>query len=119
MGKKRAKPEQLKEEEEINYSEESLNDSEEEEEAITYKPLTKEERKKQEEMLRENEEEEEESEEESDDDDDGIINLDIGFSDPKEAHFKSIRNLMRYMLLGAARDVNFSPLPDDVKSENA
>ena len=49
MGKKRAKPEQTKEEEEINYSEESLNDSEEEDEAITFKPLTKEERKKQEE----------------------------------------------------------------------
>lgn len=114
MGKKRAKPEQTKEEEEINYSEESLNDSEEEDEAITFKPLTKEERKKQEEMLKENEEEEEDSEGESEDDDDGIINLDIEFSDPKEAHFKSIRNLMRYMLLGAAKDVNFSPLADAV-----
>lgn len=114
MGKKRTRREKEKEEEEINYSEESLDDSEQEEEAITFEPLTKEERKKQEEMLNENEEEEEQSEDDSEDDDDGIINLDIAFSDPKEAHFKSIRNLLRYMLLGAAKDVDLSPLADAV-----
>lgn len=114
MGRKRAKPEKVIEEEEINYSEESLDDSDDEEEAITFEPLTKEEKKRQEEMLKENEEEEESSKEDSDDDDDGIVNLDIEFSDPKEAHFKSIRNFLRYMLLGTAKDVDFSPLADAV-----
>ena len=103
MGKKRDRPTK---EEEYNDSDSANDDTEEE---ITFKPMTKEERKKQEAMLREEEEEEEEEED--------MVNVDFGFSDPKPAHFKSIRNFLRYLLMGSAKDVDFSPLADAVVNQ--
>ena len=110
MGKKRDRPTK---EEEYNDSDSANDDTEEE---ITFKPMTKEERKKQEAMLREEEEEEEEDAEEEDGDED-MVNVDFGFSDPKPAHFKSIRNFLRYLLMGSAKDVDFSPLADAVVNQ--
>ena len=106
MGKKRDRPTK---EEEYNDSDSANDDTEEE---ITFKPMTKEERKKQEAMLRE---EEEDAEEEDGDED--MVNVDFGFSDPKPAHFKSIRNFLRYLLMGSAKDVDFSPLADAVVNQ--
>lgn len=116
MGRKRDEPSKKEEDAELNYSEESLSDSDEE---ITFDALTTEERKKQEEKLRQLDDDDEGTEESDseEDDDNGIINVDFEFSDPKEEHFKSIRNFMRYLLLGAAKDLDFSPLADAVVSQ--
>ena len=104
MGKKRDKSIA---EEEIEVSSESAEDSEEE---ITFNPMTKEERKKQQELMNMNEGDEDED----DDEDVDMINVEFEFSDPKEEHFKSIRNFFRYLFLGTAKDVDFSPLADAV-----
>ena len=113
MGKKRDRPTK---EEEYNDSDSANDDTEEE---ITFKPMTKEERTKQEAMLREEEEEDEEEDEdaEEEDGDEDMVNVDFGFSDPKPAHFKSIRNFLRYLLMGSAKDVDFSPLADAVVNQ--
>ena len=66
-------------------------------------------------MIPKEEEEEEDAEEEDGDED--MVNVDFGFSDPKPAHFKSIRNFLRYLLMGSAKDVDFSPLADAVVNQ--
>ena len=49
--------------------------------------------------------------------DEDMVNVDFGFSDPKPAHFKSVRNFLRYLLMGSAKDVDFSPLADAVVNQ--
>ncbi|KAK8792656.1 hypothetical protein JH06_4093 [Blastocystis sp. subtype 4] len=104
MGKKRDKSIA---EEDIEISSESAEDSEEE---ITFDPMTKEERKKQEQSMHDDNKDDDED----DDEDVDMINVEFEFSDPKEEHFKSIRNFSRYLFLGTAKDVDFSPLADAV-----
>ena len=107
MGKKREQPTQIEETNSDNSDSESMGDSDEE---ITFDAMTKEERKKHNEMLGIDDEDDE-------DDDDGLVNVDFDFSDPKPAHFKSIRNFLRYLLLGSAKDVDFSPLADAIVNQ--
>ena len=107
MGKKRSRPVEAETKEKSNASDSSVDENEEE---ITFKPMTKEERKKQEQLLHNGDDDEEDEEED-------MINVDFGFSDPKPAHFKSIRNFMRYLLMGSAKDVDFSPLADAVVNQ--
>lgn len=116
MGKKRSRPVEAETKEKSNASDSSVDENEEE---ITFKPMTKEERKKQEQLLHngDDDEENEEDEEDEEDEEEDMINVDFGFSDPKPAHFKSIRNFMRYLLMGSAKDVDFSPLADAVVNQ--
>ena len=104
MGKKRDKSIA---EEDVEISSESAEDSEEE---ITFDPMTKEERKKQEQLMHDDDK----HDDDDDDEDVDMINVEFEFSDPKEEHFKSIRNFFRYLFLGTAKDVDFSPLADAV-----
>lgn len=109
MGRKRDKPTQQPAEEDIESSDTS-DDSENE---ITFNPTTKEERKKQEEQMHEANGDEE-SDEGDEDGDEDMVNVEFEFSDPKEAHFKSVRNFFRYLFLGSAKEIDFSPLAEAV-----
>ena len=104
MGKKR---ERSFAEEDVETTSESMDDSEEE---ITFDPMTKEQRKKQEQFTNSDDGEDDEG----DDDDVDTVNVEFEFSDPKEEHFKSVRNFFRYLFLGSAKDIDFSPLADAV-----
>lgn len=109
MGRKRDKPTQQPAEEDIESSDAS-DDSENE---ITFNPTTKEERKKQEEQMHEANGDEE-SDEGDEDGDEDMVNVEFEFSDPKEALFKSVRNFFRYLFLGSAKEIDFSPLAEAV-----
>lgn len=117
MGKKNKKQEKKIVEEEIESGSESMEDSEEE---ITFNPMTKEDRKRQAKALldydmEDGEKPDDDGDEEDSDDD--IINVEFEFSDPREAHFKSVRNFFRYLFMGTAKDVDFSPLADAVVNQ--
>ena len=114
MGKKREQPTQIEETNSDNSDSESMGDSDEE---ITFDAMTKEERKKHNEMLGIDDDDDEDDDEDDEDDEDGLVNVDFDFSDPKPAHFKSIRNFLRYLLLGSAKDVDFSPLADAIVNQ--
>lgn len=116
MGKKRDKPSNPEPVDVEDSSDDSMDDRDEE---ITFDPMTKEERQKRNEMLGidEEEEDEEDDEEEDEEEEEDLINVDFVGSDPKECHFKSIRNFLRYLLLGSAKDVDFSPLADAIVNQ--
>lgn len=116
MGKKRSRPVEEEKRDDAGASDSSVDEFDEE---ITFKPTTKEERKRQEQLLNYDEEEEEveEEDEEEEDVDEDMVNVDFGFSDPKPAHFKSVRNFLRFLLMGSAKDVDFSPLVDAVVNQ--
>ena len=113
MSRKREKPSSSAAGRDSESDSDSMEDMSE---GITFLPVSKEERKQQERMLREANGEDEESESEEDDDVD-LINVDFEFSDPKEAHFKSVRNLLRYLLLGSGKEIDLSPLAEAVVNQ--
>lgn len=116
MGKKRDKPSNTEVEKVDSSENESMGDSDEE---ITFDAMTKEERMKRNEELGIVEDDDEDGEEEGEDEDeeeDEIVNIDFGFSDPKECHFKSIRNFLRYLLLGSGK-FDYSPLAEEIVNQ--
>ena len=117
MGKKNKKQEVKIAKEDIPSESDSMEDSEEE---ITFNPMTKEDRKRQAEMLHDFDDEGEDQQDDDDgdeDSDDDMINVEFEFSDPRESHFKSVRNFFRYLFMGTAKDIDFSPLADAVVSQ--
>ena len=117
MGKKNKKQEVKIAKEDIPSESDSMEDSEEE---ITFNPMTKEDRKRQAEMLHDFDDEGEDQQDDDDGDedrDDDMINVEFEFSDPRESHFKSVRNFFRYLFMGTAKDIDFSPLADAVVSQ--
>ena len=117
MGKKNKKQEVKTVKEDIPSESDSMEESEEE---ITFNPMTKEDRKRQAEMLQDfdGEDGDQHSDDDGDEDsDDDMINVEFEFSDPRESHFKSVRNFFRYLFMGTAKDIDFSPLADAVVSQ--
>ena len=96
-----------------NSDEDLMDDNDEK---ITFEAMTKEERLKHNESLGIYEDEEGDEDEDDEDDDEDMVNVDFEFSDPKECHFKSIRNFLRYLLMGSAK-IDFSPLADAIISQ--
>ena len=117
MGKKNKQQKVQTVQEDIPSESDSMEESEEE---ITFNPMTKEDRKRQAEMLQypDDEDKEQENDDDGDEDsDDDIINVEFEFSDPRESHFKSVRNFFRYLFMGTAKDIDFSPLADAVVNQ--